>query len=141
MKTQDDQCEHAKEREARESSFHRETPFARQQPVCRCECGGPFYYRTGRAEAQACWIKYAAPWLALALVAISVCALSSFVYAQRNDDVLRRPGTFVLETSNRLSGVIADESYQRSCTHRRSAAALVGSFASMGCAPKRCSSG
>jgi len=49
----------------------------------------------------------------LALVAISVCALSSFVYAQRNDDVLRRPGTFVLETSNRLSGVIADESYQQ----------------------------
>ena len=49
----------------------------------------------------------------MALVAISVCALSSFVYAQRNDDVLRRPGTFVLETSIRLTGVIADESYQQ----------------------------
>jgi hypothetical protein len=48
-----------------------------------------------------------------ALVAISVCLSTALVCAQRSDEILARAGAFVLDTSNQLSGVIADESSQQ----------------------------
>jgi hypothetical protein len=51
------------------------------------------------------------------LVAISVCAVAAGVSAQRGapkvDEILLRAGTFVQDTANSLTGVIADESYEQ----------------------------
>ena len=51
------------------------------------------------------------------LVAISVCAAAAGVSAQRGapkvDEILLRAGTFVQDTANSLTGVIADESYEQ----------------------------
>jgi hypothetical protein len=44
-------------------------------------------------------------------MAIVVCVCVTLVSAQRDDEVLRRAGAFVLDASSQLSGVIADEAY------------------------------
>jgi hypothetical protein len=47
------------------------------------------------------------------LVVISVSACATLAYAQRSDEILVRAAHFVEDTSNQLSGVIADEAYQQ----------------------------
>jgi len=44
---------------------------------------------------------------------ISACLCAAVASAQRVDDILVRAGTFVHDTSQRLSGVIADETYEQ----------------------------
>src|SRR5436190_22156661 len=62
MDVQNDQCEEPQEREASERFGHRRLLIARQRP-CR-SVWGVLVLPNGPVEAQACQIKYAAPWLA-----------------------------------------------------------------------------
>src|SRR5215510_8740674 len=44
---------------------------------------------------------------------ISACLYAAAAGAQRADDILVRAGTFVRDTAQRLSGVVADELYEQ----------------------------
>jgi hypothetical protein len=49
----------------------------------------------------------------LIVLLISACLVTAVASAQRADDILLRAGTFVRETAQRLSGVVADELYEQ----------------------------